>query len=201
MRRGSSRLAGAAIALAAAVALGGCSDGQVQRSDTSGDDTGFVAGTGVVTTVAVADRDPAVDFGGPLLGGGSYDLAEQRGDVVVLNVWGSWCAPCRKEAPALQSVYEETRDRGVQFLGVNTRDTESGAQAFVEQFGITFPSVVDTSGSRLLAFRETLPPAAIPSTLVIDRDGRVAARVLGEISETSLRDLVTQVVDEPAGGG
>jgi peroxiredoxin len=192
------RLAVAAAALA--LSLTACSDGQVQRSDTSGDQTGFVAGTGVVTTVPLADREPAVDFGGPLLGGGDFDLADQRGDVVVLNVWGSWCAPCRKEAPALQAVHEATRDQGVQVIGVNTRDTESGALAFVEQFGLTFPSVVDASGARLLAFRNTLPPAAIPSTLVLDREGRVAARVLGEITETSLRDLVADVAGEPASG-
>jgi peroxiredoxin len=192
------RLAAAAVALA--LSLAACSDGQVQRSDTSGDQTGFVAGTGVVTTVPVADREPAVDFGGPLLGGGDFDLADQRGDVVVLNVWGSWCAPCRKEAPALQAVHEATRDQGVQVVGVNTRDTESGALAFVEQFGLTFPSVVDASGARLLAFRDTLPPAAIPSTLVLDREGRVAARVLGEITETSLGDLVADVAGEPASG-
>jgi thiol-disulfide isomerase/thioredoxin len=192
------RLAVAAAALA--LSLTACSDGQVQRSDTSGDQTGFVAGTGVVTTVPLADREPAVDFGGPLLGGGDFDLADQRGDVVVLNVWGSWCAPCRKEAPALQAVHEAARDQGVQVVGVNTRDTESGALAFVEQFGLTFPSVVDASGARLLAFRDTLPPAAIPSTLVLDREGRVAARVLGEITETSLRDLVADVAGEPASG-
>jgi thiol-disulfide isomerase/thioredoxin len=197
MRR-RARLAAAAVALA--LPLAACSDGQVQRSDTSGDQTGFVAGTGVVTTVPAADREPAVDFGGPLLGGGDFDLADQRGDVVVLNVWGSWCAPCRKEAPALQAVHEATRDQGVQVVGVNTRDTESGALGFVEQFGLTFPSVVDASGARLLAFRDTLPPAAIPSTLVLDREGRVAARVLGEITETSLRDLVADVAGEPAPG-
>jgi peroxiredoxin len=197
MRR-PARLVAAAVALA--LSLAACSDGQVQRSDTSGDQTGFVAGTGVVTTVPVADREPAVDFDGPLLGGGEFDLADQRGDVVVLNVWGSWCAPCRKEAPALQAVHEATRAQGVQVVGVNTRDTESGALAFVEQFGLTFPSVVDASGARLLAFRDTLPPAAIPSTLVLDREGRVAARVLGEITETSLRDLVADVAGEPASG-
>ncbi|HEU4492456.1 MAG TPA: TlpA disulfide reductase family protein [Jiangellales bacterium] len=197
MRR-PARLAAAAVALA--LSLAACSDGQVQRSDTSGDQTGFVAGTGVVTTLPAADREPAVDFAGPMLGGGDFDLADHRGDVVVLNVWGSWCAPCRKEAPALQAVHEATRDQGVQVVGVNTRDTESGARAFVEQFGLTFPSVVDASGARLLAFRDTLPPAAIPSTLVLDREGRVAARVLGEITETSLRDLVADVAGEPASG-
>jgi len=197
MRR-PARLVAAAVALA--LSLAACSDGQVQRSDTSGDQTGFVAGTGVVTTVPVADREPAVDFDGPLLGGGEFDLADQRGDVVVLNVWGSWCAPCRKEAAALQAVHEATRAQGVQVVGVNTRDTESGALAFVEQFGLTFPSVVDASGARLLAFRDTLPPAAIPSTLVLDREGRVAARVLGEITETSLGDLVADVAGEPASG-
>ena len=172
--------------------LAGCADGQVQRRD-SGDQAGYVSGVGV-TTIAPDERDAAPAFSGPTLDGAEFALADQSGQVVVLNVWGSWCPPCRKEAPALQAVSESLAPRGVEFVGVNTRDTPEGARGYVTEFGITYPSVVDTDGTRLLAFRE-LPPTAIPSTLVIDREGRLAARILGPISEISLRDIVTQVAD------
>jgi thiol-disulfide isomerase/thioredoxin len=184
-----------AASAALAVTLSGCGgDGRVEPAA----EAGFVQGSGVVTVVPRAEREPAPEFSGPTLDGGSFDLAEERGNVVVLNVWGSWCAPCRAEAPALVSVAEETSDDGVVFVGVNTRDTTTAAQAFEDEFEVPYPSVVDTDGRRLLAFRDTLPPAAIPSTLVVDREGGMAARVLGEISETSLRDLVTEVAEESA---
>lgn len=197
-RRGPRRRAAAASAVVGLLLLAGCSDGQVQRSasGTEGSDTGFVGGSGVVTLVPVGERDPAPPFSAPLLGGGSFDLAGEAGQVVVLNVWGSWCAPCRAEAPALQAVSTQALERGVSFVGVNTRDTHAGAAAFLAEFGITYPTVVDTDGRALLAFRATLPPAAIPSTLVVDREGRMAARVVGEITETSLRGLVDTIAAE-----
>lgn len=195
MRRGSVVLVAG---LALAVGLGGCSDGQVTRNSSS-ENIGYIEGDGVVSIIPPEKREPAPEFGGPLLGDeGEFTLADAAGDVVVLNVWGSWCPPCRKEAPDLQAVYEELADDGVRFIGVNTRDgqTETAALAFEEEFGITYPSVVDPHGEALLAFRETLPPAAIPSTIVVDRQGRMAARVLGPIGRVSLRDLVADVVAE-----
>jgi thiol-disulfide isomerase/thioredoxin len=173
-----------------------CSDGQVQRGDSAAQ-TRYIEGSGVVTIVPPDERLPAPAFSGPLLGGtGEFDLAEAKGDIVVLNVWASWCPPCRSEAPALQAVSTELADQNVQFVGVNIRDNETDARAFEQEFGLTYPSVVDTSGALLLAFRDTLPPSAIPSTLVIDRTGRLAARMLDEVTETSLRDLVTDIAAE-----
>lgn len=181
--------------LAGALALAGCgSDGRVEASS----EAGFVQGGGVVTVVDVEEREPAPAFAGPTLDGEQFDLADQRGDVVVLNVWGSWCAPCRAEAPGFAAVANETAEDDVVFVGVNTRDTETAAKAFEDEFDVPYPSVVDSDGRLLLAFRDTLPPAAIPSTLVVDRQGAMAARVVGPISETSLRDLVTEVAEEPA---
>jgi thiol-disulfide isomerase/thioredoxin len=188
--------------VAVVMAVGGCSDGQVGRTD--GGQTRYVQGSGAVTLVPADSRDPAPDFGGPLLGGGGdFDLAAARGDVVVLNVWGSWCPPCRDEAPDLQAVNESFDGQGVRFVGVNVRDNDVDAQAFEREFGVTYPSVVDENGSRLLAFRDTLPPTSIPSTLVVDREGRMAASVLGQITEASLRDLVSSIAAEqaPATGG
>jgi thiol-disulfide isomerase/thioredoxin len=181
-----------------AMAMAGCSDGQVGRSD-SAKQTRYVEGAGVVTIVPPADRQQAPAFSGPLLGGsGEFDLAQAKGDVVVLNVWASWCPPCRSEAPALQAVSAELADQDVQFVGINVRDNETDARAFEQEFGLTYPSVVDTDSALLLAFRDTLPPSAIPSTLVIDGEGRVAARILDEVTQTSLRDLVADIAAENA---
>jgi thiol-disulfide isomerase/thioredoxin len=186
-------------ALAAGVLLAaGCSDGQVQRSDAAGQ-TRYVEGTGVVTIVPPDERQEAPEFSGPLLGGtGEFDLAQAEGDVVVLNVWASWCPPCRNEAPALQAASAELADQDVQFVGINVRDNDVDAQAFEQEFGLTYPSVVDTTGSLLLAFRDTLPPTAIPSTLVVDREGRLAARILDEVTQKSLHDLVADIAAEDA---
>lgn len=178
---------------ATALVVAGCSDGQVERNS-SGQDIGYIAGQGTVTFIPPDERKPAPNFTGPLLDGGEFDLTDTHGDVVVVNVWGSWCPPCRKEAPALQAVYEDLADEGVQFLGINIRDTEVAAQAYEEEFGITYPSIFDPKGQTLLTFRDTLPPQAIPSTIVIDRNSKVAARVLGAITETSLRDLLGDVL-------
>ena len=188
----------AAVVAAGVLALTACSDGQVQRSDSAGQ-TRYVEGSGVVTIVPPDERQPAPSFSGPLLSGsGEFDLAQEKGDVVVLNVWASWCPPCRKEAPALQAVSTDLAAQGVQFVGVNVRDNGTDARAFEQEFGLTYPSVVDTDSALLLAFRDTLPPSAIPSTLVIDREGRLAARVLDEVTETSLRDLVADIAAEDA---
>lgn len=183
----------AAAVLGALVALVGCSS-----AGPGVEGQGFVSGTGV-TELEPVDRMPAPDLEGELLGGGTYDLSEDRGDdIVVINVWGSWCAPCRAEAPALQEVYSELQDQGVQFLGINTRDTEGKAAAFVRTQGLTFPSLVD-DGRLQAQFADSLPVAAIPTTIIIDRQGRVAARSLSEITYNGLHDLLDPLLDEPAG--
>lgn len=196
VRRARVLIQAAAVAVAAVIVVTGCSDGQVGRIDRVASEQGYIEGTGLVTVVPPDERQPAPEFGGPLLGrDDEFWLANAAGEVVVLNVWGSWCPPCRKEAPGLQAVHEELKD-GVRFVGVNTRDNTTDALAYEAEFGVTYPSVVDTDGRRMLAFRDSLPPNAIPTTLVIDRDGRIAARVLGEISEGSLRDLLTDILAE-----
>ena len=161
-----------------------------------GSDQAFVAGDGSIVEVPATDRRPAPDLRGVTLDGGEFVLAEHRGQVVVLNVWASWCAPCRSEAPVLVEVSEQEKD--VQFVGLVTRDSESSARAFVDRFGLGYPQVVDADGAQQLLFRDNLPPQAIPSTLVIDKQGRVAARVLGEVSGPTLRGLIEPLQQEPA---
>ena len=155
--------------------------------------TAFVAGDGSIVLIAPDERQSAPDLVGPTLEGGEFRLSDHLGDVVVLNVWASWCAPCRAEAPVLEDVWREVKDDGVQFVGLDTRDTEAAALAFLDRYGVTYPNVIDTDGRLQLLFSDTLPPQAIPSTLVVDREGRVAGRILGRVTDATLTALIDDV--------
>ena len=155
---------------------------------------GFVSGRGIITALPAADREEPGDVSGTTIDGEEIALSDYAGKVVVVNVWGSWCAPCRAEAPMLAEAARDLEKDGVEFLGIDSRDpSESAARAFVRRFDIPYPSIYDQQGRTLLAFKGTLTPNAIPSTVVIDREGRVAASVLGEVTRTTLYDLVEEV--------
>lgn len=174
------------ILMALVVVLTGCSGGGGAGGSS---ESGFVAGDSGLTMVPPEERRPAPVVEGPGLDGGTVTTAHP-GKVVVINVWGSWCAPCRKEAPALQAASQQTADLA-QFIGIDTRDAERApAQAFQRTFGITYPSIYDPDGRTLLQFSGELPPSGIPSTLVIDPQGRIAARQIGEIDQNTLVGLV-----------
>ncbi|MDP9443447.1 MAG: TlpA family protein disulfide reductase [Actinomycetota bacterium] len=160
---------------------------------TLGGAEGFVAGAGVVTLLEPAQRAAAPEVSGQTLDGERVALSDFAGSVVVLNVWGSWCGPCRSEAPELVAAAGRLAGDGVQFLGVNVRDDGQRARAlaFVRRYGVPYPSLYDPDGSTLLGIEPR--PAAIPSTVVIDRAGRVAALVLGEVDESTLVALVRDV--------
>ncbi len=185
----------AALGVAAALGLSACAQdaGPVPRG---GGDTRYVAGSGTVETVPAAARKPAPRLTGTTLDGRPFDLADYRGKVVVLNVWASWCPPCRAEAPHLERVYQQTRSKGVEFVGVDTRDQKASAQAFERSFKISYPSVVDPYGELVLKFNGVLNPQAIPSTLVIDRRGRIAARALRGLTDAELHKILDPVVAE-----
>ena len=189
------RIQMAALTAVALLALTGCSSG----SSNEATGTSFVAGDGSIVILDPAERVAAPDLVGTTLDGQQLSSAGLAGDVLVVNVWASWCAPCRSEAPSLERLSKEFADQGVSFIGLNTRDSDTSARRFVERFGISYPNVVDRDGVLQLGFRDSLPPRAIPSTLVIDRSGRVAARVLGAVSESSLRGVIEAVADEKAG--
>ena len=190
----------AAVLLAAALgagALAGCSGGEVGGSG----DQGYVAGKGIITTVAAADRERPGEVSGTTLDGNDVSLSDHRGKVVVLNVWGSWCPPCRAEAPMLADAARDLAGRGVVFLGINSRNPErAGPRAFERRFDVPYDSIYDPDGRTLLAFHGTLSPNSIPSTVVIDRQGRVAASVIGSVSRTTLDDLVDDARGETGGG-
>ncbi|MER7750609.1 TlpA disulfide reductase family protein [Kitasatospora sp. NPDC097643] len=190
--------AAAATAAAAALALTGCSSSGSSGSGES--QLGFVTVKG--TNVSKADpghRQDAPDISGETLDGAQVKLSDYRGKVVVLNVWGSWCGPCRGEADDLQRVSEKYKDQGVQFLGINTRDTEkTNAVRFEQEKGVTYPSIFDPAGTQLLKFpKGSLNPQSIPTTLIVDRDGRLAARAVGGTVEDALESILQPVVAEP----
>jgi len=189
MRRTALVLAGLLVGLTA------CSTGQ-QASDNRDGQTGFVSDSGRVATFAPDKRVAAPAFGGETLDGAQWNLDDHRGKVVVMNVWGSWCPPCRAEAPDLNAASKELGS-SVQFIGLNNRDLDMAqAKKFVEAFGVGFPSIYDPNGKQLLKFRGQITASAIPSTLVIDKNGKVAARVLGPVTKET---LVGMVQDAAAG--
>ncbi len=162
----------------------------------AGDQKGYVSGDGAVETIPAAQRGEPVELTGELLDGTAWDIASTRGTVLVLNVWGSWCAPCVAEAPALQKTWAELQaDRApVQFMGIDFREDPARGAAFARKAGITYPSLSDESGVAILALQGKAP--TVPTTLVLDTEGRIAARVNGPVTASTLRGLVDDVVDE-----
>lgn len=178
--------------LSAALLLVAC--GSANSSGT-GDETSFVAGDGTMTLVPIADRESPVELSGTTLEGQPLDITDYRGNVVVVNVWASWCAPCRAEAGELANLAKEFSNESVRFVGLNTRDSLAAAIAFNEKFKTGFPSIQDKEGQLTLAFG-TLGPAATPTTIVLDKSGRPAGRILGAVTEAQLRSLVKAVLEE-----
>lgn len=144
------------------------------------------------------ERINAPTLEGKTLEGERFGLSDLEGSVVVLNVWGSWCEPCRAEAPDLVRLAKENASRGVRFVGINTRDRPAAAKAFVRSFKVPYPSVEDAEGQLLLGFRGIIPTSVVPTTVVIDRQGQVAARIIGPVTYHTLKGLLD---DELAAGG
>jgi thiol-disulfide isomerase/thioredoxin len=190
MPRTSRSVRTACAAVVVLLAATACSSGQ-DAKDTRQGQTGFVSGSGRVASFAPADREKAPEFGGTLLDGKTWDSKDAAGKVTVINVWGSWCGPCREEAPALAEAAKELGP-DVQFIGLNVRDLDPApSRKFVEVFGIPYPSVYDPSGKLLLKFRgQKISPSSIPSTLVLDKQGKVASRVLGSLTKQTLLGMV-----------
>ncbi len=183
--------------LAGVVALSGALVGCGSAGSSIGGETRYLSGSGTISTIAVGARKVAPAVTGTTLDGAALDLADYRGKVVVLNFWASWCPPCRAEAKDLERVSTDTKALGVQFVGVNIKDDSlANARTFNRANGVTYPSLFDQPGRIGLLFRDTLPPTAIPSTLVIDRQGRLAARGLGGLTADELAPIVRAVAAE-----
>jgi peroxiredoxin len=149
-----------------------------------------------VVECAPDQRTEVKPVSGELLDGGTYDLSQDRGKVVVVNFWGSWCAPCRAEADDLEKTFQETKAKGVTFIGVNSRDDKDAAREF-ERGRVTYPSIYDFEGRVGLQFDVT--NTAMPSTLIIDRQGRIAVALRQATTVTQLQPLVERVAAEGTG--
>jgi thiol-disulfide isomerase/thioredoxin len=195
LRRIALRLTGG---LAAMLILAACAGTGADEQTRSAGQVGYPTVQGNLTRVPPEQRKELPAVSGPALGGNEtkrISTQDYRGKVVVVNVWGSWCPPCRKEAPDLQAASVETKNVA-QFVGITSKDYDPApAEAFVRSFEITYPSIYDPSGKVLLAFSGELPPSAIPSTMIIDRQGRLAVRVLSEVSKITLVDMINDVAD------
>ncbi|WP_307433096.1 TlpA family protein disulfide reductase [Pseudarthrobacter defluvii] len=191
-------LAAGGMALTAlTLGLSGCAqEDALAKQAKAGDNKNYVAGDGSVTEFAAADRKEAVQIQGQLFTGAAVTPADFQGKVSVLNFWFAACAPCRVEAPLLEELHQEFKDQGVQFFGVNLRDEKPTAEAFEKTFNLTYPSFNDKDGSVLLSVSGLVPPGAVPTTLVLDKQGRVASRVLGEIEKGTLKALIAAAVAE-----
>src|SRR3954467_5520839 len=184
------------LSLAAAFAVAGCTGHGAVKQDVAGTN-GYVPGNLALTYVSAEHRHTPSAVTGKLLDGSSFDLSAWRGKVVVVNFWGSWCAECRDEAQALQQVYLADKSKGVEFVGVDLGEDVPSAQDYQRHYDITYPSLNDPGNLLALRFRG-VPPNATPTTLVLDRSGRIAARQSGSILYAQLRDLVDRVLAERA---
>lgn len=182
------------VAVCAAVVLGvaACSGGGTAQDTAVGNGSSFVAGSYSTTVFKPGSRPAAPSVNAKTLTGTTWQLSANRGHVVVLNFWGSWCTPCREEAPALGALAQHFSGDGVRFVGIDIRDDPASAEAFMRKFRISYPSLNDPNDQIALDFHGTAPPAGIPTTLVIDQSGRIAARVIGTVSYNGLKALIAQ---------
>jgi thiol-disulfide isomerase/thioredoxin len=181
MRKSTSLIA---IAIASALALTGCGGGSSTPEES------FIEGSGAVTFIEVAKRNPAPALSGMTLTGKTFIF--NRGQVAVVNVWASWCSPCRAEIPTLIELSKQYSD--VQFMGILTRDNPATAEAFARRLAMPYPTFIDDS--LLIGFKGTLPANAIPSTVLIDKGGNVAARISGQVTLASLSKLIRKLEAE-----
>ena len=158
--------------------------------------SGYVSGDGVTTELPAEDRDDPLDVTGTTYEGDAFSSADVRGKVLVINVWYASCPPCRKEAPELEKIHQDYADQDVQFVGVNVRDEQGPAAACEKKYGITYPSMHDLDAAIMYSLRGQVAPNAAPSTLVLDTEGRVAARISGAADPSVLRAMLDRVLAE-----
>ena len=188
----------AALAISALVlTTSACANDSLADQFRSGDNKNYIAGDGTVTEFALGSRPQAADWSGVTESGEALSSTQLKGVITVMNFWYAGCAPCRIEMPELIELQTEFLPEGVQFIGVNVRDSAETSLAFARRIGMNFPSVMDAkTGSVVLGFTGVVTPQAVPTTLVIDAEGNVSARVLGRIDKGILTTLVKTVIEE-----
>jgi peroxiredoxin len=180
--------------LASVLALSACTG--KDAVDQSGNSTfKFRSGTALGKLYDQSSRKAAGGFTGELLDGGTTTLAQRKGKVVVINFWATWCGPCKTETPQFDSVYRSIRSRGVDFLGIDTKDVKSNAKSFVKTYDITYPMIFDEQGETALRLGE-LPAAALPFTVLVDKQGKVAAVYIVRLSPKDLTGALDKLLAE-----
>jgi len=183
-----------------ALSATGCASSQADQLASqfkNGDNKNYISGDGTTMEIAASDRGKSIGWKGVTDNGSVLSSNNLSGVVTVMNFWYAGCAPCRAEAKDLEALYKEFLPAGVQFVGVNVRDTAGTAQAFDRAFGMSYPSIIDNNtGSVVLSFTSVVSPQAVPTTLVIDKKGRVAARILGRLEKGTLKAMIQKVVAE-----
>lgn len=185
-----------ALGLVGLAALAGCTPTVTGGWDEDGGNTGYVSGDRSVTTWDAGDRTGPVEISGTDFAGDPVDVADWRGDVVVLNTWYAGCPPCRAEAPDLVELAADYADAGVHVLGINSTDDAGAAQAFERTFAIPYPTVHDAEGTAVAALQGVVPVQAVPTTVILDGDGMVAARILGVIDPSTVRGVLDDLLAE-----
>ncbi len=189
-----------ATAVAAMLLLSGCAADPLAEQYADIDDTGYASADGTITEFAPGDRGESIMFEGTTDEGNPVSSSDYAGEVLVVNFWYAACAPCRVEAPDLAALSAKYQDAGASFLGVNVYDQPETSLAFARNFDIAYPSIIDAnSGAVRLAFAGHAPPSAVPTTLVMDKQGRVGARFIGLIDEPSILDTIISdlIAEEP----
>jgi thiol-disulfide isomerase/thioredoxin len=171
------------LALIAILTLTSCSSGGIS----SNSENAYISGDGSAIVLNESERILAPTLSGKTLDGTNF--VSQPGTITVVNVWASWCSPCRAEAPTLEEF--AINNPKIQFVGILTRDNLSSAQSFVKRFGLTYPTLIDDAV--ISSFRGSLPANAIPTTIVIDADGRVAARISGQVTVSAMKEVLEEV--------
>jgi thiol-disulfide isomerase/thioredoxin len=187
-RRSQAAAACALLAVLAVLVTGCTTSGDAQGAN------GYITGAGIVTTVKPADRQDVPAIAGKTIHGDTFDIADARGKVVVVNIWASWCPPCRAEADDLVAADQELGS--AVFVGIDVRDERSAAEAFIRHQSVPYDSILDEDGGTMLSFYGMLSPNSLPSTFVIDQQGRIAALVLGSVTTSTLVGLVEDVENE-----
>jgi thiol-disulfide isomerase/thioredoxin len=177
--------------LAGALVLASCSAGSDAVDQTAGGEYRYVAATSKGSVIPVAQRQPAGQVTGPLLTGGTYRLAQDAGKTVVVNFWGSWCGPCQIETPAFDKLYRDVKGSGVQFVGMDVKETSQDApKAFVRDNDITYPIVYDPDAKTALELGH-IPQTGLPVTVIVDKQQRVAAVYLGQVQPADIQNALT----------